>query len=87
MKTETLSNAHLQLLETIQTANLTESESKNLGIALRRIIDKELTTQDMEEFVHTNDAPTREEAFAALAIYKPMPQSTIEGNGRKGVSV
>lgn len=65
-----LSESHIDLLKTLIKAKLSNSEAANLGILFRRVIEGEISVSDIQDFLRHNDAPTREEAFAALAKHK-----------------
>ena len=66
-ETKCMSSAHVDLIKTIESSNLTSQEWKDLATIFRRGLSGELTKKDMEDFVANNDAPTRAEAFANLA--------------------
>lgn len=67
-----MGQAKKELIETILSMNMTDSEARSLGVVFRRISSGEIHPNDYQEFIRLNDAPTREEAFAAMAAWHPM---------------
>ncbi len=69
-------NAKVDLLRILESSNLTPEEWADVTTILRRSKSGELTKKDCEDFVESNDAPTRAQAFANLARWN------LQANGK-----